>query len=145
MGVLTIQMNHAMSMALQSFIEDVEGIEQEVEAFAAALHDPAQDGVYVYKDGPSFVVQRSFKGVVIIEMNEDMRHLLIQFISDIEGGVDKIIWAFRLAMEDPDGCQEARNRNAYDHTKRRRVYRFNRSRDRYTEQDDSSMQPSGLE
>lgn len=147
MGVLTVQMNHAMSIALQNFIDDVEGLETEIEAFAAALHDPIQDGAYVYKEGPSFVVHRSFKGVVTLDLNEDMRHLLIQFISDIEGGVDKIIWAFRLALEDPEGCVEARNRSS-DGSKRRRVqgvYKFSRNRDAESDHSESDMQPSALD
>ena len=128
LGVLTVQLNHAMSIALQHFFNDVEGVEEEdphmyktVYAFTDALRDPSQFGAYVYKEGPSFVVHRSFKGVVLVEMNDDMRNILIDFISEIEGGVEKIIWAFRLGLENPDGCTEARGRNRTGE-KRRKQY-----------------------
>lgn len=130
LGVLTVQLNHAMSMTLQQFFNDVEGVEEEdphmyktVYAFTDALRDPVQFGAYVYKEGPSFVVHRSFKGVVLIEMNDDMRNILIDFVSEIEGGVEKIIWAFRLGLENPDGCQEARSRSrTNDFNKRRKSF-----------------------
>lgn len=120
MGVLMVQLNHAMSIELQKFISSIEDVDEEVEALKMALRDPAQNGVFVYKEGPSFVVTRSFKGVVLVEMNQEMRDILIQFISYIQGGVDKIIWAFRLALENPEGSRDNRNRRRTEYTRRRR-------------------------
>lgn len=122
MGVTMVQLNHAMSIELQRFIGSINDVEDEILAFKAGLRDPANDGVYVYGQGPSFLVIRSFKGVVMAELNQEMRDLLIQFISDIEGGVDKIIWAFRLALENPEGRDTARSRQlAPNINKRQRI------------------------
>ena len=120
LGVLMFRCNHAMSMALQRFIDDVEDVENEIIAFKEAFRDPTENGAFVYKDGPSFVVNRSFKGVIQGQMNQDMRELLSNFIGDVEGGVDKIVWAFKLALENP-GQSPGRHVNSNGGFKRRRV------------------------
>ncbi len=138
MGVLMVQLNHTMSIELQRFIDSVADVEDEVEALKDGLRDPSQYGVFVHREGPSFLVIRSFKGVVVVEMNQEMRELLIQFISDIEGGVDKIIWAFRLALENPEGRDAHNRRNGSGtHGKRRRI------RGAYTDTDEISESPEG--
>ncbi len=119
MGVLMFRCNHAMSMALQRFIDDVEDVENEIIAFKEAFRDPTENGAFVYKDGPSFVVNRSFKGVIQGQMNQEMRELLSNFIGDVEGGVDKIIWAFKLALENPG--RHVNNHGGHGGFKRRRV------------------------
>lgn len=122
LGVTVLQLNHSMSHELQKFIGSIEesDVEQEMAAFKAALRDPINEGAYVFKEGPCFSIIRSFKGVVLAELNEEMRQLLIEFISDIEGGVDKIIWALKLALEDPDTTRTIRIRKQ---ALRRRVIR----------------------
>jgi len=120
MGVLMVQLNHTMSLELQRFINSIGDVEDEIRALKSGLRDPATNGAYVFKDGPSFLVIRSFKGVVMVEMNEEMRAMLISFISDIEGGVDKIIWAFRLALESPGGRDTSRQ-SVPAANKRRRI------------------------
>lgn len=120
MGVTVAQLNHAMSIELQNFIDSIDDVEDEVAALRDGLRDPANAGVQVYKDGPSFVVMRSFKGVVLVSLNEPMRELLIQFISDIEGHVDRLVWAFRLALENPEGRKPIRN-GRFNQNKRQRI------------------------
>lgn len=128
MGVLVVQLNHAMSLELQHFISSIneEDVDEEVDAFRQALRDPAQFGVYVFKEGPSLLAMRSFKGVVIVEMNLEMRDILVDFISEIDGGVDKIIWAFRLALENPEGGRPVKT-NKQSGIRRRRSETHSRS------------------
>ena len=66
------------------------------------------------------MVVRSFYGVVLVEMNIEMRDLIVDFINDIDGGVDKIIWAFKLALLNPGGRRvklDKTNRSKHFHNR----------------------------
>ena len=115
-GTYLAQLNKQMNTLLQQFISQVDYVEEELEALKNALRDPQLSGFYDTKAGPSFVVVRSFYGVVLIEMNVEMRDLIVDFINDIDGGVDKIIWAFKLALLNPGGRRvksDRSNRNTH--------------------------------
>ncbi len=60
-----------------------------------------------------FDVSEPFQGVTSVVMNDCMRTMLINLFADIEGGVEPEFWALKRALEDPEGCREARrNRRA---------------------------------
>lgn len=139
MNVTMVQLNHAMSIELQRFISNVGDVEEEISALRAGLRNPAEAGVYIYNDGASFNVIRSFKGVVLIEMNAEMRDMLIDFISDIQNGVDKIIYAFRLALENPEEGRQHRIKRT--HNPAGKLQRIRGPQNRSNEYDDPDGGP----
>lgn len=50
-----------------------------------------------------YAVSNAIGGVFAVSVNEAARQLLIEVINECEGQVDRIVWAFRLALEDPTG------------------------------------------
>ena len=59
----------------------------------------------------SFEIIETFNDVILITMDLVMRDILISCISGYEGEVQKTIWAFRLALENPAGKIPARHAN----------------------------------
>lgn len=119
MGVYTVRGNHAFSMHMQSFIDDVDDVDEEILALREALYQPVQKGNFSNEEC-AFSVLRSFKGIVNIKMNEGMRKLLVDFISEVEGPLDRITFAFKGALTDPAATQQKFEENAHGGHRRRR-------------------------
>jgi hypothetical protein len=110
-GITTIQVNSQMRQEITRFMELFEGdsLESDLIDLTDALTKVDSGTSINYNDPDSQEYDRSMyvspeiNGVSSIQMNESARQLLIEVVQDCEGGVDKIIWALRLALEDPTG------------------------------------------
>lgn len=80
---------------------------------------------------PSYNMQRptfnvtEFQDVVNVQMNDAMRHLLIDFINEVDQNeLEPELRAFRNALRDPDGALERKLRRNYrdDYAPRRHHY-----------------------
>jgi hypothetical protein len=84
---------------------------------------------------PTFNVTE-FQDVVNVQMNDAMRHLLVEFISEVEQHeLEPELRAFRNALRDPEGALERKLRSGSG--MRRRGYRDDRRHDDYPRQDRS--------
>ncbi len=59
-------------------------------------------------DKPTFNVSEPFLGVTTIQLNRAMVDMLVQVLNNQEGQLEKEIWAFLRALNDPAGCREMR-------------------------------------
>lgn len=105
-GIMMIQLNKEMVNLLKSFISDVGHLENELIQLMDALSESHMNTNYAPASGPAFSLSREFYNTYVLRINKDMRDLLIDFISDIDGGVDKTVWAFHLALKNPVGIRE---------------------------------------
>lgn len=62
------------------------------------------------QDKPTFNVSEPFLGVTTVQLNRSMVDLLIAILQDQEGQLEKEVWAFIRALNDPAGCREMRQR-----------------------------------
>ena len=73
---------------------------------------------------PTFNVT-DFQDVINVQMNNSMRHLLINFIDEVEGDETEVeLRALRNALEDPQGALE---RKLHGKPNRRHRQRFQQS------------------
>lgn len=86
--------------------------------FSSSDSDPAfsEDGSCnddKHYDEREYVFSPEISGVITLILNEKARQLLIEVISECEGQVDRIVWAFRLALEDPTGGPRESRESSY--------------------------------
>jgi len=109
--IYMVQMNLTMRDMLSDFFHelvDEETDEEEIVAFRDALDDPS---IYVYArrpHEPSFLACEKYMNVIVIELNEAMRQLILRFIRELNDRVIDEIWAFNKALEDPEASQAIR-------------------------------------
>jgi hypothetical protein len=109
--IYMVQMNVTMRDMLSDFFHelvDEETDEEEIVAFRDALDDPS---IYVYArrpHEPSFLACEKYMNVIVIELNEAMRQLILRFIRELNDRVIDEIWAFNKALEDPEASQAIR-------------------------------------
>lgn len=130
-GVTTIQLNAEMSKQLADFLagfdaDDLEGdlrLLQDTLDHYGSEEDAATEEVSHYIDSNDngeddkdrgknrrYAISNAIGGVFSVSVSESARQLLIEVIDECEGQVDRIVWAFRLALEDPTGGpREPRN------------------------------------
>ena len=60
------------------------------------------------QEKPTFNINEPFLGVTTVQLNRPMVDLLINVLQDQEGQLEKEIWAFIRALNDPAGCREMR-------------------------------------
>lgn len=60
------------------------------------------------QDKPTFNVSEPFLGVTTVQLNKAMVDKLIDVLNNQEGQLEKEIWAFLRALNDPAGCREMR-------------------------------------
>lgn len=114
MGVWMVQLNREMCELLRSFIAGVSDVvEEELISLRSTLESLDVDSSY-YSDGSSYHFSKEFANTYILRLNTQMRNLLIDFVADIEGGVEKIVWAFHLALRNPEGPRESKKRYFYN-------------------------------
>ena len=132
-GVTTLQLNAEMAKQLADFLDGFD--EEDLEDDLRSLHDtldhygsevegPLPEGIYLFIDSSDdldtsdkergssrlYTISSPIGGVFSVSVNEAARQLLIEVINECEGQVDRIVWAFRLALEDPTGGpREPRN------------------------------------
>lgn len=128
-----LQINHAMSSAIQDFIRefDPNDVEDEIMALCDALKDPTRS-VHAPSIGPAFIVDRSFKGVVVLRLNQDMTELLLEFLNEVVGHIEKPIYALRFALQDPSGGKSARE----NRPQRQRIRQSSYDRPEYQNSED---------
>lgn len=86
-------------------------------------------------DKPTFNVSEPFLGVTTIQLNRSMVDKLIDVLNNQDGQLEKEIWAFLRALNDPAGCREMR-------AQKKRINRPIRPKyDRYTAYDDYQDDP----
>lgn len=122
-GVMMIQLNKEMCDLMADFIDGVVYVEEEIQVLSKALRNHGGEG-------NGFSLAPEFYHTFVLRINKDMRNLIINFITDIEGGVEKIIWAFHLALKHPDGQKDIRIRKKYD-TYERPQYRMKQPPSRF--------------
>jgi hypothetical protein len=106
-GVYMVQMNKEMCQFMADFIDNVVYVEEELKDLSKAFRNLSGEGT-------GFHLSNDYMHTFVLRLNKDMRYLLINFITDIEGGVEKIIWAFHLALKNPDGQKDLRIKKRYD-------------------------------
>jgi hypothetical protein len=125
-GVTTLQFNAEMAKQLAEFLDgfDEEDLEDDLRAFCDTLDHygsdpdgPLPEGICLSIDSSDdldapererglprlYSISSPIGGVFSVSVNEAARQLLIEVISECEGQVDRTVWAFRLALEDPTG------------------------------------------
>jgi len=114
-GVTTIQLNCEMATEIANFLSgfDVEDLEEDLTKLQNTLsvfgneaeesEEPQYEGDHITCEKREYSISTSVGGVTALSVNEDARQLLIDVIDECEGKVDRIVWAFRLALEDPTG------------------------------------------
>ena len=136
LGTTTIQLNSEMATELASFLEgfDAEDLESDLIKLLQhlkALEDAdAQEsilGAHITSEDEDLGYEREYSftaslgGVSCLIVNERAKQLLIEVINECEGQVDRIVWAFRLALEDPTGGpRESRDSSSFH-----RQHRYN--------------------
>lgn len=121
--ITMVQMNVPMRDLLYGFFQELvdDETEEEMIAFRDALMDPS---VYVHAtrpSEPSFLMCEKYMNVVVCELNDAMRKLVRDFISEVEGRVEDEIWALSRALKNPEASREIReqkrsNRNGRKHS-----------------------------
>ena len=82
------------------------------------------------QERPTFNVSEPFIGVTTVQLNRAMVDLLINFLQDQEGQLEKEVWALVRALNDPAGCREMR-------AQRKRITRTTRPKfERYASYDE---------
>ncbi len=114
MGVMMVQLNREMCELLSTFISGVSYVEDELVFLRNALADPSAAQSMNVEHGPAFTFSHDFMNTYVLRFNKEMRNLLIDFITDIEGGVEKIIWAFHLALKNPEGPRDFKGRKRFE-------------------------------
>jgi hypothetical protein len=123
-GVIVAQLNGNMASDLVHFFKEQFGSTPEV-LRKNLSQDPELASLICHLDDPNyedeqwepsqnsatFEIIEAFNDVILITMDSAMRDILINYISDYEGEVQKTIWAFRLALENPVGKIQARRDN----------------------------------
>lgn len=153
LGVYTIRCNAAWAAHMQNLINEFEDVEPEIAAFRDALNDPITMGCNIVDDNrePSFSIEKPYRGVIVIKMNEPMRDLLIDFITEesADGGVDNVTWAFSKALIDPVNHflqQRAKmNDQRRQHQPRRRRYHGGARNYNYDQPSQGSNQAGNIE
>lgn len=132
-GVTTVQLNAEMAKQLADFLDgfDEEDLENDLRHlqdtlyhYGSEMDDPSPEEISHYIDSQDqsteddkdrgsarlYAISNAIGGVFAVSINEAARQLLIEVINECEGQVDRIVWAFRLALEDPTGGpREPRN------------------------------------
>lgn len=106
-GTMMVQLNREMCLALASFIDGVSYVEPEINELSKCLI--AGSG-----NGAGFALSPEFNKSYVLRLDAYMRTMLIEFIADIEGTVDKIVWALHMALRDPEGGREYKMRKKYE-------------------------------
>lgn len=106
-GVHMVQLNKEMCLLIADFIDGVSYIEEELKQLSNALRNLGGEGIGFHLSG-------DFQHTYVLRINREMRNLIINFITDIEGGVEKIVWAFHLALKNPEGQKDLRIRKRYE-------------------------------
>lgn len=110
MGIMMVQLNKEMCDLLKTFISNVGHVEEELLKLCDSLGELHTSSSYICLQGPSFSLSKDFMNTYVLRINKEMRDLLIDFITDIEGGVEKIVWAFHLALKNPEGPREVKKK-----------------------------------
>lgn len=60
------------------------------------------------QEKPTFNVSEPFLGITTVQLNRAMVDMIITVLNEQEGQLEKEIWAFLRALNDPAGCREMR-------------------------------------
>ena len=126
LGMITVQLNKSMLRELHSFLEDElsylktqDDEEEDFLSYFGTVVDSMKAAMSLGQSSSSSISICSNKEVFAMILPECTKLDLIDVISessDRNSGVDKIIWALRLGLEDPNGKAErpeARRRRPY--------------------------------
>lgn len=120
-GVYVITLNQLMREHLEGFIEsNQQMIEDDVEisALLAALKTESHEHIPTEENGPGFLVDNAFNGIMTMKFNEGMCLLLSDFIKDVFDAARRspgrdVMVAFMYALNDPRSREE-RERERYE-------------------------------
>ena len=108
-GITTIQMNESFAQLLADFINAYNSDDfQDAHVIDAVMEKLSRPGTWTDKTDKFIVSSDCVAGVKSMLVNSRTIGAIIRFIKSVDD-VDKEIWAFVMALKNPQACYENRN------------------------------------